>query len=174
MAAGVAPAGGTAGPFSAWAVAALGRCRARGSRESWVLPFPRLEEQTLHGPPKATPGGVSQAGPGPPQHKRRKATHRKAEMGPELPDSGCQGTVALTKPTFPTAFWPGHACAARSRAQGGWSSCGHTDPTRQPCNLAASCPWLRTQLCWGHSWRTPGRQVWDPHTWIHLPKGTSE
>lgn len=46
------------------------RCRARGSRESWVLPFPRLEEQTLHGPPKATTGGASQAGPGPPQHKR--------------------------------------------------------------------------------------------------------
>lgn len=47
-------AGGGAGPFSAWAAVALGRCRARGSRESWVLPFPRLEEQTMHGPSEAT------------------------------------------------------------------------------------------------------------------------
>lgn len=66
------PCDGTAGAILAWAVAALGRCRARGSRESWVL-LPRLEEQTLHGPPKATTGGVSQAGPGPPQHKKVKS-----------------------------------------------------------------------------------------------------
>lgn len=57
VAAGVAPAGGGAGPFSAWAAGAPGRCRALGSRESWVLPFPRLEEQTPHEPSKATIGG---------------------------------------------------------------------------------------------------------------------
>lgn len=50
VAAEVVTAGCGAGPFSAWAAVMLGRCRARGSRQSWVLPFPRLEEQTLDVP----------------------------------------------------------------------------------------------------------------------------
>lgn len=171
--AGVVPAGRVAGPFSAWAVVALGRCRARGSRESWVLPFPRLEEQTLHGPPKATTGEVSQAGPGPPQHKRWKATSKKAETAlSSLPRY--QVKVTLTNSAFSTTFWPGpHLCNTVTRSVDRTAVTVQTSPDK----LATSPPrahGLRTQLCQDYSWRTPGCQVPDPHTGIHLSKGTSE
>lgn len=40
-------------------------------------------------------------------------------MGPELPDSGYQGTVTLTNSTFSTTFWPG-PCLCNTVTRVGW------------------------------------------------------